>query len=196
MKQPKNLFGLENCCLLLELAKTSQPCCTVIIKTQSDSSKIPNTGINEPSTLTQNTLSFVRSGRQSKLKHHMCMTKLVICWLNHCPKISMKGYEAMWGWLLQTFLYLHEWVREMSSMPIKQMIHMCMRGSIEYTKKFVRLRIILLPWEKRKLIAYVTILFSCFMFLYLSSFLTMFKINLIVVTCRCKKLQTCNSNVV
>jgi hypothetical protein len=52
----------------LELAKTSQPCSIVIIKIQSHWSKIL---ISEPSTLTRNTLSFVRNRRQSKLNYHM-----------------------------------------------------------------------------------------------------------------------------
>jgi hypothetical protein len=51
MKQPKKLFGLDNCCLVLELAKRSQPCSIEIIKMQSNWSKILNT-ISEPNTLT------------------------------------------------------------------------------------------------------------------------------------------------
>ncbi len=83
--------------------------------------------------------------KQIELSYVHTMTKLVICWLNHCPKISIKVYEAIWGWLLQTFIYLHEWVGEMSYMPIEQMIHMTYEWEYwVHTKKFVCLWIILL----------------------------------------------------
>jgi len=38
---------------------------------------------------TKHIISFVKSGKQIALNYHMFipMTKLLICWLGHCPKI-------------------------------------------------------------------------------------------------------------
>lgn len=147
--------------------------------------------------------SFIREKwetKQIELPYVHTMTRLMICWLNHCPKISINGYETIWGWLFQTFIFLHEWVGEMSYMPIKQMIHMMYEWEYWVHIKVCSSMNHSIGLEKNGQTLHTWfVLFSCFMFLYLSSFVTMFKTNfivVIVVTYRRKKLQRCKSNVI
>lgn len=135
--------------------------------------------------------SFIREKwetKQIELSYVHTMTKLVICWLNHCPKISIKGYEAIWGWLLQNF-HLLTWVSGRDELYAHRAndTHDVWMGVLSTHKKVCLSMNHSIGLERNgHMLCTWLFLFSWFMFLYLSSFLTMFKINLIVVTCRRK----------
>ncbi len=187
MKQPKKLFGLDNCCLVLELAKTSQPCSIEIIKMQSDWSKILNT-ISEPSTLTWNTLHSWEVG-------HKANWTIICSYHDQTRDLLTKSLpkdfnQRLWNYMRMTSPNFHllTWVSGRNELYAHRAndTHDVWVGVLSTQKSLFVYESFYWPWEKWSHVMYLTVLFSCFMFLHLSSFLTMFKINLIVVTCRCK----------